>query len=427
MLEIKPRIKRLGSYNLEHLPSDLTAGIIVTFLLLPQSMAYASLAGVPITMGLFAGTFPLIVYAIFGSSKYLSVGPVSVVSLLTFTGIASITNPDSNNFLELVVFLALLVGILQLIMGLLKIGLLLEYVTPAVIGGFTSALAFIIIFHQLHTITGVTAPTTQNFILYAFEVIRTLPTANPVSMVIGLSSFLVLLIMKSIARASPGPIIVILASILCVDYFNLHLYGVTIVGEIPQQFQHISFQLPGWETIISLLPIALIISFIAFFESFSVAKTLANKEKESLNANQELMSLGFTNITSSLIGTFPVAGAISRTAVNYEAGAKTRLSTLITALLMLLAIFYVTPLFYFLPKAALGAIIIYAVRNLIHIKQWNYYRKHNRPQAFVFLVTFIATLCIDVFLGLMFGVILSIFIHLWNQKLPVTSLYYNKS
>lgn len=401
-------IKQFVPYNVSNLSGDITAGVIVTFLLLPQSMAYAIIAGVPLIMGLLSGTFPLIIYALFGSSKYLSVGPVSIVSLLAFTTVSSLAKPDSERFLEFVVILSLLVGIVQLIMGLLKAGSLLKYVSSAVIGGFTSALAIIIIINQMDSIMGVTIPSHQNFLAYFLKIMTAIPKAHVLTLTIGLISFLFLLVSKKVFRVSLGPFIIIIASIVVVDYFNLDKQGVEIIGGISRESLDVSLRLPAMETISSLLPIALMIGFISFFESFSVAKTLADKENEHLNTNQELVSLGFANMMSSFAGSIPVAGAISRTAVNYESGAKTKFSLFITAFLMMLAIFYITPLFYYLPKATLAAIIIIAVMNLINVKQLRYYQKNELSQAFIFLATFAATLITNVFVGLIVGIVLSI-------------------
>ncbi|MUK87607.1 sodium-independent anion transporter [Ornithinibacillus sp. L9] len=403
-----PGLRHLTSYNSSKLSSDITAGVIVTFLLIPQSMAYAIIAGVPLTMGILAGTFPLIIYTLFGSSRYLSIGPVSIVSLLAFTGISSITDPGSNRFLELIILLSLLVGMVQLLLGLLKFGSFLNYISPAVIGGFTSALAIIIILNQMSSIIGVALPKYNNFITYFWGIFERISNVNIVTITIGLASLLFLVVLKNILHMLSGPFLLIFISIIVVDYFDLNNKGVEVVGGIPRKLPDVSLTIPTLDILLSLIPIALVIGFISFFESFSVAKTLADKEGEKVNPNQELIGLSFANITSSFVGSIPVAGAISRTAVNYESGAKTNVSMLVTALLMLLAVLFMTPLFYYLPKATLSAIIIFAVMKLINAKQLVYYLKRKPIEAFIFLVTFISTLILDVFIGLVIGVVASL-------------------
>jgi sulfate permease, SulP family len=412
LLKLFPGLNNLVPYQASNLAGDLTAGIVVTFLLLPQSMAYAMIAGVPLSMGLIAGTFPLMIYAVFGSSKYLSVGPASVVSLLAFSGVSGVTGPDSEQFLEMMFFLVLLVGLIQLILGLLRVGSLLGKVSRAVIGGFISAVAVIIMLNQLSSFLGITLPKYENFLSFIFNLIQNLSDVNALATSFGIGSIIALLLFKRRFKVSPGPFLVIVISILVVDFLNLNKMGVDIVGQIPHEFQEIALFIPSSDILFTLLPTAIIISFISFFESFSVASTLAEKEQEKINPNQELIGLGFANLTGSFVGSIPVAGAISRTAVNYQAGARTNLSLVITASFMLLAIFYITPLFYYLPQATLAGIIIFAVWNLVNVKQIKYLLRYEPFDAVIFLMTFFATLVVDVFFGLVIGIALS----LWKKR-----------
>ncbi|MBP1970744.1 SulP family sulfate permease [Virgibacillus natechei] len=415
MYNLFPGLKQLLSYNKSNLTGDITAGLIVAILLIPQSMAYAIIAGVPISLGLFAGTFPLLMYALAGSSAYLSVGPVSIVSLLAFSGISGIVQADSSHFMELMVILTLLVGGIQLFLSLIKVGSFFNFVSYAVINGFISAAAVIIASNQISAMMGVSLSSYNDLITHAIEIIKHLPESNAYTVGIALGSIFLLLLIKKKYPAIPGAFIVIFTSIIIVDYFNLNEKGVAIVGGIPQALPAFSFHTPTLETIQLLFPVAFMITFIAFVESYAVAKQLANKDNERLDPNQELRGLGLANITSSFVGSIPVAGAISRTAVNYQSGAKTNLSLIVTALFMLFATLYLTPLFYYLPNATLAAIIIVAVANLINIKQLIYYLKNKISDAIIFLTTFIATLMIDIFLGLIIGIFLSIIIKLLKQ------------
>lgn len=407
-----PGLKLLVHYNKSNLTGDVTAGMIVAVLLIPQSMAYAIIAGVPVSLGLFAATFPLIIYAFVGGSKYLSVGPVSIVSLLAFSAISGIVQADSSQFLELMIILSLLVGTIQLILGFVKVGSFFDYVSYAVIHGFISAAAIIIALNQVKSIMGVSLPSYENLISYGREVINHLPEANIYTVAIAFGSIFLLLVIKKRAPAIPGAFIVIIASVMIVDYFDLDKKDVAIVGSIPQALPTFSFHIPTVDIMLVLFPVAFMIAFISFVESYAVAKQLAHKDNDPLDPNQELRGLGLANLTSSFVGSIPVAGAISRTAVNHQSGAKTNLSLLVTALFMLLAILYLTPLLYYLPKATLAAIIIIAVSGLINFKQLIYYLKTKISDAIIFLTTFIATLMIDIFLGLIIGISLSIVITL---------------
>lgn len=418
IFKLMPGLKQLVQYKQDNLVGDVTAGLIVAFLLLPQSMAYATIAGVPLSIGLFAATFPLIIYALFGNSKYLSVGPVSVVSLLAFSGISSIVQPHSSQFLELMVFLALIVGGIQIFMGLIRFGSIFDYVSPALISGFTSAIAIIIALNQIKSIMGVKLPNYNNFFYYLIEIVNNIPKANIYTVGIGLSSIFILLVLKKKFLVSPGPFIVLIASIAIVDYFDLNKKSVDIIGKIPQELPSMSIHTTTFDTFLLLVPIALMIGFISFIESYAVGKTLANKEHEQLNPNQELIGLGLANVTSSFVGAIPVAGAISRSAVNYQSGAKSNLSLLITAFFMLLSIIYLTPLFYHLPKAALAAIIIIAVSNLINFKKFIIYLKNKSTDAVIYLATFLATLLVDIFIGLVIGICLSLLIKSIKKESP---------
>ncbi|SHG16054.1 SulP family inorganic anion transporter [Ornithinibacillus halophilus] len=395
-------------YQFSNLSGDISAGVIVTFLLIPQSMAYAIIAGVPITMGLLAATFPMLIYAILGSSNYLSVGPVSIVSLLAFTGIASMTDSGSQHFLELMIFLTLMVGTLQLLMSFLKFGRVVQYISTAMIGGFISALAIIIILNQMSAILGVELPRYEGFFSYIKTIFMSIPNVNLLTFSIGMICFIILVFMKKLFRVNLGPLFIIIVSIVTVDVLNLDQRGVEVVGAIPSELAQISFFVPSVELILSLLPIAFVISIISFVESYSVARTLAEKENQRIKVDRELYSLGFSNMMSSLVGGIPVAGAISRSAVNYESGAKTRVSLVITACLMLLAILYITPLFYYLSKTVLAAIIIFAVMNLIHSNQLVYYMKNSLREAIIFISTFLATLLVDIIVGMGVGFVGSI-------------------
>jgi SulP family sulfate permease len=410
--------KNLFSLNGQQMTGDITAGIIVAFLLLPQSMAYAQIAGVPVAMGLYAAAFPLIIYAFIGNSRYLSVGPVSVISLLTFSGVSSIAGTNEVRFLELVILLSLLVGVMQVLLGVLRFGSFFYYVPGALIRGFISAVSLIIIFNQLGALLGMPLPGYENIFNHIGEILRHAPKLHLFTAGIGLGSMLLLIICKKMIRPSPGPFIVILFSIVLVDIFRLDDFGVDVVGGIPAGEIGLILLFPAWETVLVLLPLAIVISLVSFVESYAVADSLAEKsmEKKNLSPNRELIGLGAANMTSSIVGAIPVAGAISRSAVAYQSGAKTKLALYITAGFMLLSIYFLTPLFYYLPKAALAAIIILAVTSLIGMKEFLYDCRYKRLDAFIFMSTFLAVLFVDVFIGFVIGISFSFVIRIFAKR-----------
>jgi SulP family sulfate permease len=404
-----------SNYKGNMFQGDFTAGLIVAILFIPQSMAYAIIAGVPPVVGLYAGTFPLIIYALFGSSKYLSVGPVSVVALIAFSGIGEITDTNTAHFFHLIILLGMIVGILQILMGLVKIGNLFNFVSPAVLSGFTSAVAIIIALNQIESITGIPLASYDQIYSFANELFYKLKEINIYTLTISIISFAVLIYSKKKLRIAIGPLIVILISTFLVYYFKLFTYGVAIVGEVPKGLPNFSVPSFSYESIKLLLPVALTIALISFMESYVIAKTFADKQNEAINPNRELFGLGMTNISSSMIGSIPIAGAISRTSVNYHSGAKTKISSLITAAIIFLTLLFFTPIFYYLPKATLAAIIIIAVLHLIDMKYFLVLTKTMPMEATIFLLTFISTLAIDVIDGLIIGIACSLIYSLFKK------------
>src|SRR5699024_22223 len=238
-----------------NLSGDITSGMIVAFLLIPQSIAYAIIAGIPPFDGLFAVTFPFIMFSLFVSSNYLSVGSVSIVSLLTFSGISGIVPPDTSHFFQSIVLLTLIVGIVQLLLGMIKFGSFFDYISPAIISGFTSAASIIIALNQVTSITGISLTSYQNIVSYTYNLIMHLSSANPYTGGVGMGSLLLLLIIKK--KFLTGSCLVIITSIIIVDYFDLNKRGVEIVGEIPQKVMGPFLQIPTSNTLITLFPIAL--------------------------------------------------------------------------------------------------------------------------------------------------------------------------
>ncbi|TRM10534.1 sodium-independent anion transporter [Lentibacillus cibarius] len=416
MLKLLPGLRQLVHYPLSNLPNDLASGMIVAFLLIPQSMAYAVIAGVPVVYGLVAAIFPLAIYALFGGSRYLSVGPVSIASLLAFSGVSTVAQHGSEHFLTAITLLTLIVGGMQILLSIIKFGTFFESISPAVISGFTSAAAIIIGLTQIKSLMGITVAPYRNVFDYVLEVIHHLSDSHSWTVIIGAGSLVFLMVVKRVFRSSLGPLMVIVASSLIVGYFHLDQGGVEVIGDIPQKLPALSLEIPTISTLFSLLPSAFMIAFISFAESYAIGKTLAANDGERLNPEQELFGLGLANITSSITGAIPVAGAISRTAVNHQAGGKSNISSFTTVVFVLITLLYLTPFLYFLPKTALAAIIIFAVSNLIDINGLRYYIQNDPGSAFLMLATFFATLMVDIFAGLMVGIFLSLLVTFIKTK-----------
>ncbi|MBT3146622.1 SulP family inorganic anion transporter [Neptunomonas phycophila] len=427
----------IGNYNQRTLTSDLIAALIVTIMLIPQSLAYALLAGLPPEVGLYASILPLVAYAIFGTSRTLSVGPVAVVSLMTAAAVGNLALQGSDEYIAAAIILAFMSGLILLIMGFLKLGMLANFLSHPVISGFITASGLIIAASQLKHILGIKADGSNLWDLI-ISLFSELPSTNIPTLVIGcfatgflfwsrkyLKSYL---LNKGIGHAlaeilaKAGPVLAIALTTLAAWGLDLQQHGVQLVGAIPSGLP--SLTLPQFEYNIwqELLVSAVLISIVGFVESVSVAQTLAAKRRQRISPNQELIGLGASNIAASISGGFPVTGGFSRSVVNFDAGAETPAAGAFTAIGIALAALTLTPLLFFLPKATLAATIIVAVLSLVDMgalkRTWNF----SRSDFFAMLATILLTLAEGVELGIIAGVGLSILLHLYRTSKPHSAI-----
>ncbi|MDX8367427.1 solute carrier family 26 protein [Cytobacillus sp. IB215665] len=412
-----PAVDWMKSYKGSYLKGDLSAGLIVAIMLIPQGMAYAMLAGLPPVIGLYASTIPLIIYALFGSSKQLAVGPVAMVSLLVFSGVSTLAEPGSSEYLSYALLLSLMVGVIQFGMGIFRLGFIVNFLSHAVISGFTSAAALIIGLSQLKHLLGVDIARGSVFeVLYG--AIVQIGNVNFITLAIGALSIAILLYFKKNYPRFPAALIVVVGGSLLVYFLNLQEFGVSIVGEVPRGIPTMSLPAFDISSITSLLPIALTISFVGFMESIAVAKAIAAKENDKINSNQELTGLGLANIVGSFFSAYPVTGGFSRSAVNYQAGAKTGLASIITAVLIIISLLFFTPLFYYLPNVVLAAIIMVAVFGLIDVKEAVHLFKIKKVDGWTLIVSFIATLVTSIEEGILIGIAFSLLVFIWRSAYP---------
>ncbi|MEK4404840.1 sulfate permease [Sporosarcina sp. FSL K6-6792] len=412
-----PALMWMHDYKKSDLSGDLSAGFIVAVMLIPQGMAYAMLAGLPPVIGLYASTIPLLVYALFGTSRQLAVGPVAMVSLLVLAGVSTLAEPGTESYISLVLLLMLMVGVIQFLMGVLKLGFIVNFLSHAVISGFTSAAAIIIGLSQLKHLLGVKLESNQVF-LVLWEAIRKIAEINPISFAIGAGSIILLVTLKKVLPRVPGPLVVVVLSSIIVYLFQLQNAGVSIVGEVPKGLPSLSVPMFNMDSILLLLPIALTISFIGFMESIAMAKAIAAKEKYKIVPNKELVGLGLANVAGSFFSGYPVTGGFSRSAVNYQAGARTPLATMITAVLILLTLLFFTDFFYYLPNTVLAAIIMVAVYGLIDFKEAKGLFKVHKLDGGTWAVTFIATLFIGIEQGILAGLAFSLVVFIARSAYP---------
>ena len=405
-----PILDWLPNYKKKNLSGDLSAGITVGVMLIPQGMAYAMLAGLKPIYGLYAATVPLILYAIFGTSRQLAVGPVAVVSLLIASGVGALAEIGSDSFLGMAILLSLMIGVFQLIMGIFKVGFIVNFLSHPVLSGFISAAAVYIAFSQMKHVLGISIPrgkvheTAYNIYLKFGEI-------NKYTLAVGLGGIVTIIVLKKINKRIPFPLVVVLLG-MGVGYalgLDAMPYNVSIVGDVPDGLPSFTVPTVTYEAVTSLLPIALTIALIGFTESIAVAKSIQKKHKNyEIDASQELLALGIANIGASFFQAFPTMGGFARSAVNDQSGAKTNLAGIISATVVILTLLFLTPYFYYLPNAILASIIIVAVFGLIDFKEAKHLWKTDRRDFAMFIITAIATLTLGVEQGIMVGVGVSI-------------------
>jgi len=421
------------AYDRETLTGDLVAAVIVTIMLIPQSLAYALLAGLPPEVGLYASVAPLVIYAVLGSSRVLAVGPVAVVSLMTAAAIGQFAEAGSPAYWTAAITLAFISGLMLLAMGLLRLGFLANFLSHPVISGFISASALIITASQIKTLMGVKAEG-HNLVELLRALLGQLPNIHWLTLAMGLAATAFLLWVRrglkpllmrwgvpvrlADTMAKAGPVAAIAATTSFTWALGWHEQGVRIVGTVPQGLPPLT--LPAWDMALwrELAAPALLISVVGFVESVSVGQTLAARRRQRLMPDQELVALGASNVSAALTGGFPVTGGFARSVVNFDAGARTPAAGVFTAMGIMLASLLLTPALYYLPQATLAATIIVAVLSLVDVgilkRTWTYSKADFAAVA----VTLLATLALGVEQGLVAGVTVSLALYLLRTSRP---------
>lgn len=421
---ILPILHWLPNYKKEWLRGDVSAGLTVGVMLIPQGMAYASIAGLPAVYGLYASIVPILVYAFFGTSRQLAVGPVAMVSLLTATAISSFQGISTQEYISYAILLALLVGVIQFSLGLFRLGFLVNFLSHPVISGFTSAAALIIGLSQLKYLLGVDIPRSHHVHEIILNAIEKFSEINGITLLIGIVGIAIIVLSKKINKSLPGQLFAVVFGILAVTIFSLGegSNAVSIVKEIPSSLPKFEIPVFNLEIVELLIPMALTISLISFMESIAVAKAIQKKHRDyKVVPNQELISLGLANVFGSFFQSYTTTGGFSRTAVNDQAGAKTGLASIISVALIVITLLLLTPLFYNLPKAILASVIMVAVFGLIDYKEALHLLKSSRTDFWMLIVTFISTLLLGIEMGIAIGVVLSLAMVLFQTTRPHTA------
>ncbi len=401
----------------ESLRDDITAGLTIAVMLVPQAMAYAMLAGLPPVIGLYASTLPLLAYALFGSSRHLAVGPVAMISLLVFATCSELAPPGTDEYVATVVLLTFLVGAVQLIAGLLRLGFLVNFFSHAVISGFTSAAAIVIALSQMKHLLGIKLGNEQNVFRLLMQIGRHAGEINIATLILGVVSILGLSFLKKRYPRLPSAILFVVSGTL-LAYVGLTRLGVKTVGDVPRGLPAFSMPALSVASIRRLLPTSLLICFVGYMESISVAKYVAARSDYTVDPNRELHGLGAANLVSSLFSGYPVTGGFSRTAVAYQVGARTQRASIVTAIGIVLTLLVLTPLFYYLPNAVLAAVIVVAVAGLVDYREAIRLFRIKRADGLTFLLTFVCTLVVGIDQGLLIGLAFSLGLFIWRSSHP---------
>lgn len=417
--KIFPILESLKGYRKSTFKHDLNAGLTVAVIFIPQAIAYAYLAGMPPIYGLYAGIIPLLIYAILGTSRQMSIGPVAVPAILIMSGVSQLAEPLSDQYISLTIFAGLLIGLTQIVLSILRLGFLVNFLSHPVIAGFISAAAVIILISQLKDFLGIDIPRQESSFDTLIYALNHLSETHLIPVGICLISFAIIITSKRWKPSLPSELIVVVISTLLTWGFNWHLHGISIIRELPKGFP--SFTIPdiSIQSAIDLLPTIFAVTFIGVVGSIGIAKTFEMKHKSYVvKPNQELFALGISKILGSFFQALPTSGSFSRSAINDGAGAKTGVASIITALLVMLALLFLTPLFYFIPKAVLAAIILSSVIGLIDVSEAKFLWKTRRRDFVTMLLTFTITLVFGIEVGVFTGIILSFMILLYSSSFP---------
>lgn len=416
-----PILDWLPNYKGTLFLGDLIAGVTVAIVLIPQGIAYALIAGLPPIYGLYCALVPQVIYAIFGSSRQVAIGSVAMDSLIVATGVSTLALTGSDSYISIAILLALVVGTIQLLLGIFRLGFVVNFLSRPVITGFTSAVALTIGINQFRNFLGVEFAQSDQVQYVLEDVWNNITDYNAHTTIIGLVSALMIITLRKVNKKIPNALIVVVLGILVIRYFGTALNDVDIVKDIPSGLPEFSIPELDIDLIRELLPIAFTLVMVGYLETISIGKSLeAKQDKYRIRPNQELIALGLSNMVGSLFKAYPSASSFSRSAINQETGGTTGMSSLISAGIVMMTLLFLTPLFYHLPKTVLAAIIIVAVFGLVNIKEALFLWKASRMDFWLLAATFFSTLFLGIEYGIMTGVGLSLIVLIFRTSRPYT-------
>ena len=413
-----PILRWSRAYDRADLRGDLVAGVTVSALLVPQGLAYALLAGLPPQVGLYASIVPVLVYAALGTSRQLALGPVAIVALMTGSALAALYEEGTAEYLAGAAVLALLVGAIHLVLRVGRLAFVVNFLSHSVLVGFTAASAIIIVASQVKHVLGISIPRTDAVLDTAIEVAREIRSTHGPTVVLALASIATIVLLKRVSKRIPGALVVLLASIGAVELFDLEARGVKTVGDIPSSLPGFSIPTVDGSALGDLVTAAVAITLVGFMESIAVAKVYARRHRYEIDPDQELTALGMANVAAGLVGSMPVTGGFSRTAVSDAAGTRTPLASIVAALLIVPTVLFLTPVFASLPQAALGATIMVAVVNLVDVREMRHIARVKRSDLIGLGVAFGATLVLGIERGMVVAIVASMLVVFARMSKP---------
>ncbi|WP_180038449.1 SulP family inorganic anion transporter [Acinetobacter sp. YH16052] len=421
----------LSHYTPVKFKSDVLAALIVVAMLVPQGMAYAMLAGLPPIMGLYASILPMIIYALLGGSSTLSIGPVAIISIMTFATLNPLFEVGSPVYIEAATLLALMVGIISLLLGLFRFGFLIQLISHPVIQSFIIASALLIAFGQLKFLVDLPLKA-NNLPEFVSSLLQYFPLLHVPSLIFGLFSIGLLIYLPKLLKSQAVqsrigstdflvravPLILVCLGIAAIVFLDLKLQGIKTVGAIPSGFPPLSFPHWNWELVMTLLPGASMIAMISFVESLSIAQATALQQRSHLNSNQELIALGLANISAGVSSAFPVTGSLSRTVVNADAGAKSPMAGVLSSILIIFVSLFFTGFFEDLPLTILAATIIVSIWKLVNFQPFFDAWRYSKADGLAMWITFLGVVLIDISTGLIIGIVSTFVLMLWRISRP---------
>jgi SulP family sulfate permease len=410
------------SYRTANLRQEAIAGLTVAALIVPQGMAYALLAGLPPVMGLYASILPMIVYALAGSGRQTSVGPVTVDSLMLVLGLSTLATAGTGSFIALAVLVTAMIGAIQLAMGALRLGFLVNFLSYPVLAGFTSAAAVITVLGQLQHVLGVSQVQHPQLYQTVTDVLAHAGKANAITVVIAVGCMVALWAIRRWAPTAPGALALVILCTVLAYAAGLDERGVNVLGPVAGGWPDLTVPAIHWADIRQVLPLALTMALVGFAQTISIGKTLGNKFGYDIDANRELTALGLSNLTSSLSQGYAVSGSLARSALNAAAGARTQVAAIVSAICVAITTLFFTPLFHYLPHATLAAILIVSSLRLIDTREIRYLFKVKLTEGILLVFTFVATLALGIMPGLLFGIVASILLFITLNTRPNTAI-----